>query len=567
MSDIARLEQALIAADAAGDTAAATELAAALRAEMATQSQPKQPQVPEASPLKKAVSAAVRPIANAAAGLPLLALDAGAGLANFLREGRAPRLSDFNPFVTTSGTEAGGMELPSASFRRGLDQYTAAPEGAGKAAELVSTLLLGSRIPTGQLPQQAPAGFQIPPRAPASSSASAASGAQASATPGAAAAGANVSGGATARGTGGGYTFGTVGDDASAGLTPAQRQIMDRGRQMGFRTTPGQATGSRALQQLEAKLESQPMTSGPFNTLKEGNAKVLNRAAARSIGENADSLDSAVLDRAVTRIGQVFDDAADDVPRTIDPDEFLQRFAGLEDETSGLVTGLADHPLIQDVTKLASSGQATGKQLQSLTSKLGKSAYKQMSTPSGDRDLGLALYRAKDYVDDLLQQGMDPKRVRTFQQARDQYRNLMLLTSRTSVVNPSTGNVQGRSLANVLQSKDKGGFLFGRNQSDMYDAARFTQAFQPIVGDSGTATRSALPSPTDFVLSLPFNIATRAYTSSPAVNLAVGSQAAANAAGGAARDIVRGGLFSPAQPGAVNPLLLPPAYEGLLNGR
>jgi hypothetical protein len=86
-------------------------------------------------------------------------------------------------------------------------------------------------------------------------------------------------------------------------------------------------------------------------------------------------------------------------------------------------------------------------------------------------------------------------------------------------------------LANLLQQKDKAGFLFGRNTSDMYNASRFAQAFRPLVGDSGTATRMPLPSPTDFLVSLPFNLATRAYTSSPTVNAALAAQAAARGAG------------------------------------
>jgi hypothetical protein len=50
----------------------------------------------------------------------------------------------------------------------------------------------------------------------------------------------------------------------------------------------------------------------------------------------------------------------------------------------------------------------------------------------------------------------------------------------------------------------------------MYEAARFSQAFRPIVGDSGTATRSMEYSPLNMLLSMPTNLAARAYTSAPA---------------------------------------------------
>jgi hypothetical protein len=163
-----------------------------------------------------------------------------------------------------------------------------------------------------------------------------------------------------------------------------------------------------------------------------------------------------------------------------------------------------------------------------------------MTTPSGDRELGQALYSVKDYVDNLLQSGMSGDRLKRFQTARTQYRNLLNLTSRTGITNPSTGDVSGRSLANLLQQKDKAGFLRGQNKTGMYDAARFAQAFAPIVGDSGTATRSMITNPLEMAASLPFNMASRAYASAPSVALATKAGAVANTVGRAGPLIRRG---------------------------
>jgi hypothetical protein len=339
---------------------------------------------------------------------------------------------------------------------------------------------------------------------------------------------------------GGGSGFGSLGDDASAGLTRAQQEVMRRGQAIGMKLTPGQATGSKMLQQLEAKLESQPMTSGPFNAIKANNARVLAREAAAAIGENSDELSSGTLDKAFTRISGVFDDAADNVPRTIDPKEFIDTFQGIQQEVDGLTKGFNNHALLNQLVEHAERGAATGKQLQTLTSKLGKAAYKEMTTPSGDRELGQALYSVKDYVDNLLQSGMSGDRLKRFQTARTQYRNLLNLTSRTGITNPSTGDVSGRSLANLLQQKDKAGFLRGQNKTGMYDAARFAQAFAPIVGDSGTATRSMITNPLEMAASLPFNMASRAYASAPSVALATKAGAVANTVGRAGPLIRRG---------------------------
>lgn len=371
--------------------------------------------------------------------------------------------------------------------------------------------------------------------------------ATASATPSVAESSSTVSGGANVTGKGGGYNFGTVGEDVSAGLNAPQDAIMQRGREMGYQLTPGQASGSKALQQLEAKLESQPMTSGRFNQIKANNQTVTNRAAANAIGETSDTLDSAALAKAHDRISGVYKIVANDTPRAIDPDQFLGKLSGIENEYSGLLPGsVLDNPLIRRLFSYAEKGQATGEQLQDIASKLGKVAHSNMTSANGDRQLGMALFDVKDMADDLLEQGLSGETAKLFSNARGQYRNLMLLTQRNGVINPATGNVSGNALGGLLQQKDKTGYLYGRNQTPLYDAARFAQAFRPIAGDSGTATRSALPSPTDFMISLPFNIATRAYTSSPAVNLAA-------SAGNISRNGVApgmGGLLAPWLPQA-----------------
>lgn len=382
--------------------------------------------------------------------------------------------------------------------------------------------------------------------------------ATASSTGGTSSASSTVSGGATARGSGGGYNFGSVGDDASAGLTSSQRNLIARNPE--FKLTPGQASGSRSLQQLEAKLESQPMTSGTFNAIKAQNQELINRRVAESIGEKANVVDGDVLARAHDRIGRVYDMVADKTPRKIETDKFLQSLGNVESNFEGMLFAngkpysVMDHPLASRLFKYAENGEATGAQLQDLASKLGKAARGQMSG-NGDRQLGMALSEVKNLADDLLEQGLNGKTKALFSQARSQYRNAMMIESRVGVLNPSNGNVSGASLANVLQQQDKAGFLRNGNTSPMYDAARLAQAFKPIVGDSGTATRSTLASPTDFVLSLPFNIATKAYTSAPVVNLA--------ARGGSIR---ANGLLGGLDPEAVKSLPKIGTYGGMVGG-
>jgi len=353
---------------------------------------------------------------------------------------------------------------------------------------------------------------------------------------------------------GGGFNFGSVGADQVGGLTESQAAALARGQELGFQTTPGQASGIKGLQQLEAKLESQPMTSGRFWAIKDHNQQNLNGIVAQSIGEQSNVVDDVVMGRARARIGSVFDRAATDTPRTLDPDAFLNNLANIEGEYSGMLPGnesIAKHPLVAQLFDLVSRGQASGRQLQALSSRLGKLSRSQMTSQGGNREIGMALADVKDLADEMLGEGLSPEMQAELRTARQQWRTLLQLES-PGVVNTSSGNVSGPSLANFLARSDKRGFLYGGNQSPLYSAARFSQAFRPLVGDSGTATRSPLNGVIDFAGNVAMQVPMRLYTSQGA------AAATANAAN-AAR--VSGPLASPVLD-PLMPILLPGVRAG-----
>lgn len=320
----------------------------------------------------------------------------------------------------------------------------------------------------------------------------------------------------TATVRGGGSTLGKVGPDTPAGLTEGQAAALAQGKQLGMRVTPGQETGSRALQQMEARMESNPFFSGPFNDIKIGNQRVLNRAAAHAIGETADEVSSPVLARANARIGKVFDDVASPTVYPLDGETLMNGIAitgGYYDDVAGVA--IAKQPLVQQAINMASKGSASGEQLRALSSKLGRAAKNQTSSNAGNRELGEALMAVKEHVDDALAATLTPQQQAAFATARQQYRNLMTLEG-SGVVNPSSGNVSGLNLAGALTRRDKAGFFYGSNQTPMYQAARFSQAFKPLVGDSGTATRTMELTPLNLMLSMPTRLAAQSYATGTA---------------------------------------------------
>ena len=347
--------------------------------------------------------------------------------------------------------------------------------------------------------------------------------AQAGATAGgeAGAAEASLTATPTAQVTGGGVNLGAVAPEGNAALTAAQQAILQRGKALGFKTTPAQETGSRSLLQMEARMESSPFTSAPFNTIKAENQKVLNRATAQAIGVKSDELSNPVLAQAQRNISSVYNRIATPELKKLDTMTMLNNIDLVDNAFEGLTTQpLKANIFVKQLQDLATKGEASGVQLQNLSSKIGKRAKNEMTTAMGDRELGNALFQLKEMVDDALQSGLSQADQQAFAQARNNYRNLMTIRTSQGVVNPSSGNVSGLNLASALTRKDPQGFVFGGNETPMYEAARFAQAFKPIVGDSGTATRSMEYSPVNVLLSMPTNLAARAYTSAPVTSAA-----------------------------------------------
>jgi len=285
---------------------------------------------------------------------------------------------------------------------------------------------------------------------------------------------------------------------------------------MGLRRTPGQVTGNQSLQQAEAAMASNPWSSGPFNAMAEANRRATGTAAARAIGEGGDVVDSTVLQNASDRLGQVFDSVRD--PNRIlvtNPTATQSVLDQIDQDYLGTFAGntqsIRDNPLVQRLQDMTGSGSINMEQLGAIRSNLGRAAGNQMTSAAGDRQLGQALFDVQGHVDDLIQSNLSGAEAQTYGDALRQYRALRQLTNRVGNINPSTGDVNPVSLANYLQQTDRPGFLMGGNQSDLYTAARFGQAYKPVVGNSGTATRSW--SPLSIATGIPRSIASHAYMS------------------------------------------------------
>jgi hypothetical protein len=294
-----------------------------------------------------------------------------------------------------------------------------------------------------------------------------------------------------------------------SGLTPAQAEAAQQGASLGMSLTPGQQAGNKALLQFEAKLRGQPGSSGPFTALDSANQQNANAIAAQSVGMDSQNLDKTVLRQANARFSQIFGAARSP-----------ENFATIDDSTQNVVNKISADLNTSTASALKANGDVqdllgglgtdmNSQKLGQITSNLGNEANRQMTSQGGDRALGRALFAVKEHVDDLIGSSIqDPDVKAAYDAARPQYRNFLNLTN-GKITNPSTGNVNMTALASRLQKVDRQGYLYGKNQSPLYQAAGFGQAFLPVVGDSGTATRSMGLG--NMAMQIPAYLASRAY--------------------------------------------------------
>ena len=324
------------------------------------------------------------------------------------------------------------------------------------------------------------------------------------------------------------------------GLNNTAKATLAAGERLGLQVTPGARAGSPQLRQIEARLESLPATSGPFEALKAANGRVVQREFLKAIGESGDEVSSASLASAAERIGKVFDDAAANNKVAYDTQlegELANIGAIAARELTEAELPQIQRQLNEIVNKAASAGTLEGAAFQNIYSSLGR------LTKNGTGGVKDAAASIRDSLHDALVRSAGPDAAKKLTQARDQYR-VLLTAEKSGAIDPGGGSIRAGQLGGAFQRADKNGYLRGNRDNGLYDALKFarTREFGPIVGNSGTATRLG-GFPDSFyraAVNAGGNLATRAYLNTPQSVLEGGVRSA-----NATREVVRDMLGIP----------------------
>jgi hypothetical protein len=297
-------------------------------------------------------------------------------------------------------------------------------------------------------------------------------------------------------------------------LTGGEREVLDAAQRAGMRVTPGQAIGSKAARDFEARLSSSPWTSAPFVQIDEANRLQLNSLAARAMGQEADNVGPAVRAQAADKIGAQFRE----VGRSMGPVDASPLKKALQDIEAE--EGTAVFPLLEvkSLLRRFSEGEAgrvaatggeeaqivSGAALMRERSRIAKQMRDAYASNNSDR--GELYGRVLAAIDETAKKalvanvgGKEAERIGAlYDTARDQWNVLRALDR--GGASPD-GNVLAGQAARLVGQGDKTRYLRGGLKGtgkpgesplgDFYDALRFSssQLGRPSVGNSGTATR------------------------------------------------------------------------------
>lgn len=282
-------------------------------------------------------------------------------------------------------------------------------------------------------------------------------------------------------------------------LTPQVASLASKADDLGIPLTAAQRTGSRPLAITESVMENLPFTADKQLAIKGAQKTAFNRAALKTIGENADVASPEILNAAKTRIGQTFQDLSARNVVGLD-DEFIGALAKVDaSRTAFSSSKIGD--TIDKAMEVAAKGNLSGQEYQKIRSSLGKASSSAFST---DAELGQALKSIRNALDDAATRSISPADKAAWGEARKQWQALKVIEKAAAPTSADAvaGNVSPAKLANALNTIDKG-FKYGTGQKELGDVARVGKAFvAEQIPNSGTAQRQFYQSVIDNPLRL-----------------------------------------------------------------
>lgn len=246
--------------------------------------------------------------------------------------------------------------------------------------------------------------------------------------------------------------------------------------------------------------------SGWANVNSKVNQLITNSSWLKSLGVDGTKLTGDVLTKLQDRFKAVYNLVRNpDNVYTVNPDDtraalgdISKKFTSGDD---GVMNSNATQSFLEQLEGTAkrdytqgalmtggnpSTATINGKELGTVSSQLGAAAKGALKGDKPDVNLSQGLFKAKEYVDNLLNTKLSPALQDLHNTTNQQYKTLYgdIGVDNQNNVNLTTGNINAKAVAGGLQSSNTMG-LAGDNTSQAYEASRLARG---NVGDSTSTT-------------------------------------------------------------------------------
>ncbi len=267
-------------------------------------------------------------------------------------------------------------------------------------------------------------------------------------------------------------------------LSPDQKAMIPVGDRLGFKFFPGQKEGMRGLRRLAS---SDPIIEGAFAGEYQANRQGLRRAAARSIGVQADDFSRDMLGATADRTNATFEALADEIGPSTLPDTLADKIERVRPSEQFI-----------DITE---EGTLDGRGLLQLKTQMETIARNAWQKPGEAAKAEFAEGVANDIVE-LIQGKLSGESQNTWKIAKQEWKNLKVLESPNVLnaageVNVLTLNTRldkfyGATFRRQLTGEEGRRAGLSPATRDLMDWARLGAQFADNFPNSGTALRSRL---------------------------------------------------------------------------
>jgi hypothetical protein len=274
-----------------------------------------------------------------------------------------------------------------------------------------------------------------------------------------------------------------------APIDPRHAALVRAAEAEGIPISPGQATGDRFLQNVEAVMEQLPLTSGPARRQIQAQQTAFTRAALERAGtNNADNAGPDVLNATQRRIGGVINDIALRNRLRL-TDDAVTQMAALEDDIVRNSLQEVQRPTLSRLRELLmrvdENGEVPGSLYRQFDSALSRSIRE-----TGNSDFRIALERVRETMRSAMDASISPEDVAAWQEARRQYANYANIRQAMGRAGEATarGQISPPNLMQPVNRSTSGGYAQGRG--DLNELARIGQGVVRAPNDSGTSGRT-----------------------------------------------------------------------------